>query len=563
MSENETTTNFIREEIDKDLASGRYKTVHTRFPPEPNGYLHIGHTKAIIIDYGTAEDYGGLYNLRFDDTNPTKEDVEYVDAIKDDIRWLGFDWEDREFYASDYFDQLYEYAIQLIKAGLAYVDDLSADEIREYRGTLTEPGKASPHRERSVEENLELFERMKNGEFAEGERVLRARIDMASPNMNMRDPIMYRILYARHHRTGDKWCIYPTYDWAHGQSDSIEGITHSLCSLEFENHRPLYEWFIEKLGIFPSRQIEFARLNMTYTMMSKRKLRRLVEEGLVEGWDDPRMPTIQALRRRGYRREAIHAFIERVGVAKTNSVIDYALLEHTVREDLDPIVPRVMAVLHPLKLVIENFPADQVEEFDVDYYRHDGDRHESRKVPLTREVYIERDDFMIDPPKKYFRLAPGQEVRLMNACLVTCTDYKVDEETGDVTEVTCTYDPESLGGQAPDGRRVKGTLHWVSAEKAIEVEVRIYDKLFTVEAPDDTEEGEDFTDFLNHDSLETITDAKLEPSLADAEPGSRFQFMRQGFYYIDPVATEKEGHPIYNQTVALRDSWAKIQAKQK
>ncbi|MBN2501288.1 MAG: glutamine--tRNA ligase/YqeY domain fusion protein [Anaerolineales bacterium] len=563
MSENETTTNFIREEIDKDLASGRYKTVHTRFPPEPNGYLHIGHTKAIIIDYGTAEDYGGLYNLRFDDTNPTKEDVEYVDAIKDDIRWLGFDWEDREFYASDYFDQLYEYAVQLIKAGLAYVDDLSADEIREYRGTLTEPGKESPHRERTVEENLDLFERMKNGEFAEGERVLRAKIDMASPIINMRDPVMYRILYTRHHRTGDKWCIYPTYDWAHGQSDSIEGITHSLCSLEFENHRPLYEWFIEKLDIFPSRQIEFARLNMTYTMMSKRKLRRLVEEGLVEGWDDPRMPTIQALRRRGYRREAVHAFIERVGVAKTNSVIDYALLEHTVREDLDPIVPRVMAVLHPLKLVIENFPADQVEEFDVDYYRHDNDKHETRKVPLTREVYIERDDFMIDPPKKFFRLAPGREVRLMNACLVTCTDYKVDEKTGEVSEVICTYDPESLGGQAPDGRRVKGTLHWVSAEKAIDGEVRIYDKLFTVEAPDDTEEGEDFTDFLNHDSLETITDAKLEPSLADAEPGSRFQFMRQGFYYIDPVATEKEGHPIYNQTVALRDSWAKIQAKQK
>jgi glutaminyl-tRNA synthetase len=379
----------------------------------------------------------------------------------------------------------------------------------------------------------------------------------------MRDPVMYRILYTHHHRTGDKWCIYPTYDWAHGQSDSIEGITHSLCSLEFENHRPLYEWFIEKLGIFPSRQIEFARLHMTYTMMSKRKLRRLVEEGLVEGWDDPRMPTIQALRRRGYRREAIHAFIERVGVAKTNSVIDYALLEHTVREDLDPIVPRVMAVLHPLKLVIENFPADQVEEFDVDYYRHDNDKHETRKVPLTREVYIERDDFMIDPPKKFFRLAPGREVRLMNACLVTCTDYKVDEETGEVNEVICTYDPESLGGQAPDGRRVKGTLHWVSAAKAIDGEVRIYDKLFTVEAPDDTEEGEDFTDFLNHDSLETITDAKLESSLADAEPGSRFQFMRQGFYYIDPVATEMEGHPIYNQTVALRDSWAKIQAKQK
>jgi glutaminyl-tRNA synthetase len=563
MTENEKSTNFIRQIIDKDNKSNKYGgRVHTRFPPEPNGYLHIGHAKSICLNFGIAEDYGGLYNLRFDDTNPTKENLEYVEAIKRDIRWLGFDWEDREYYASDYFEQLYKYAIELIQQGKAYVDDLSADEIREYRGTLTKPGTESPFRNRSVEENLNLFERMKNGEFEEGSRVLRAKIDMKSPNLNLRDPVMYRILYATHHRTGDTWCIYPMYDWAHGQSDSIEGITHSICTLEFEDHRPLYNWFLDNLEIHHSQQIEFARLNLSYTLMSKRKLLRLVEEGHVGGWDDPRMPTLSGMRRRGYTKEAIRKFCDRIGVAKTNSVIDFSLLEHTIREDLDARSPRVMVVLNPLKVIIENFPEEHVEELEIDYYRHDPDRSETRKVPFTREVYIERKDFMIDPPRKYFRLSPGAEVRLMNACLITCTGFKTDENTGEVVEVYCQYDPDSIGGQAPDGRRVKGTLHWVSTKYGIEAEVRLYDKLFLTENPEETEEGEDFTTNINPDSLVILPKTIVEPSLVDAKPGYRYQFLRNGYFYLEPEDS-KPDKLVFNRIVALRDSWAKIKAKQK
>lgn len=554
MTDNEDTktTNFITEIIEEHNESDRFDgRVLTRFPPEPNGYLHIGHAKSICLNFGIAEQYGGKTNLRFDDTNPLKEDIEYIESIKQDVKWLGFDWNGEVLFASDYFDQLYEFAIDLIRIGKAYVDDLTADEIREYRGSLTKPGKNSPYRDRSIEENLDLFQRMRAGEFPDGSKVLRAKIDMSSPNLNMRDPIMYRILHATHHRTGDDWCIYPMYDWAHGQSDSIEGITHSICTLEFEDHRPLYDWFLDNLEIHHPQQIEFARLNLSYTLMSKRKLLRLVEENIVDGWDDPRLPTISGIRQRGVRPEAVKEFCEQIGVAKTNSVIDVALWEHTIRQDLDPICPRVMAILDPLKLVIDNFPDDETIEFDVDYYRHDGDKHETRKVPFSKELFIDRDDFMEDPPKKYFRLSPGREVRLMNACLVTCTDVVKDKD-GNVTEIHCTHDPESIGGQAPDGRRVKGTIHWVSAKHAVDATVRLYDHLFTNEDPS---EGE-LTDNVNEDSLQIVT-AKLEPALADAKPGARFQFMRKGYFYLVPEDTT-DRNLIFNRIISLRDSWAKI-----
>jgi glutaminyl-tRNA synthetase len=557
----ETSKTFIHQIIDEDIESNKFGgRIQTRFPPEPNGLLHIGHAKSICLNFGIAEEYGGKCNLRFDDTNPTKEETEYVESIIEDVKWLGFDFGERELYASDYFDQLYDFAIDLIKQGKAYVDDLSAEEIREYRGSLTEPGKDSPYRQRSVEENLDLFERMRAGEFEDGERVLRAKIDMASPNINLRDPVLYRIIKASHHRTGDKWCIYPTYDWAHGQSDSIEKITHSICTLEFEDHRPLYDWFLHNLEIFHSQQIEFARLNLTRTVMSKRKLMKIVKEGFVTGWDDPRMPTISGLRRRGYTPESIRTFCDRIGVAKANSVVDIALLEHTIREELNESTPRVMAVLNPLKVVIENYPKDKTDYFDVDYYRHDPDRSETRKVPFTREVYIERDDFMEDPPRKFFRLAPGREVRLMNACLITCVDAVKDDATGEIIEVKCTYDPESLGGQAPDGRKVKGTLHWVSAPHAIDAEIRLYDHLFLTDNPEDVEEGENFFDNINPDSLQVLSNCKLEPALAEAEPGERFQFVRKGYFFVDPVDTTK-GKIVFNRTVSLRDTWAKIQNK--
>lgn len=563
MSENEkNNSNFITEIIDEHNASGRFDNqVITRFPPEPNGYLHIGHAKSICLNFGIAERYGGRTNLRFDDTNPLKENIEYVESIQEDVKWLGFQWDGDVLYASDYFEQLYQFALELIQQGKAYVDDLSADEIRDHRGSLTEPGKNSPYRNRSVEENLDLFKRMRAGEFEDGEKVLRAKIDMSSPNLNMRDPVMYRVLRATHHRTGDEWCIYPTYDFAHGQSDSIEGITHSICTLEFEDHRPLYDWYLYNLEIHHPQQIEFARLNLSYTLMSKRKLNRLVEGGYVEGWDDPRMPTIAGIRRRGVRPEAVRDFCDRIGVAKTNSVIDYALFQHTVRQDLDPICKRVMAVLRPLKLVIDNFPEDETIELEVDYYRHDKEKSETRKVPLTKEVFIEMEDFSENPPPKYFRLAPGREVRLMNACLVTCTDF-IKDENGKIIEVHCTYDPDSIGGQAPDGRRVKGTLHWVSAEHAIESEVRMYDQLFLTEDPEAVEEGHDFTENLNPNSLEVLSGAKLEPSLALAKPGERYQFMRQGFFYLDPESSD-EGKFVFNLTVALRDSWSKMIKKDK
>jgi glutaminyl-tRNA synthetase len=558
MSENEkNNSNFITDIIDEHNASGRFDNqVITRFPPEPNGYLHIGHAKSICLNFGIAERYGGKTNLRFDDTNPLKENIEYVESIQEDVKWLGFHWDGDVLFASDYFEQLYQFALELVQQGKAYVDDLSADEIREYRGSLTEPGRNSPYRNRSVEENLDLFKKMRAGEFEDGEKVLRAKIDMSSPNLNMRDPVMYRVLKATHHRTGDDWCIYPTYDFAHGQSDSIEGITHSICTLEFEDHRPLYDWYLYNLEIHHPQQIEFARLNLSYTLMSKRKLNRLVEGGYVDGWDDPRMPTIAGIRRRGVRPEAVRDFCDRIGVAKTNSVIDYALFQHTVRQDLDPICKRVMAVLRPLKLVIDNFPEDQTIELEVDYYRHDKDKSETRKVPLTREIFIEQEDFSENPPPKYFRLTPGREVRLMNACLITCTDFEKDEN-GNVVEVHCTYDPASIGGQAPDGRRVKGTLHWVSAEHAIEASVKMYDQLFLTEDPEAVDEGHDFTENLNPDSLEILSDAKLEPSMASAKPGDRYQFLRQGYFYLDPESSH-ENNFVFNLTVALRDSWSKI-----
>ncbi len=552
-----TGRHFIEEAIDADLAAGRFDHVHTRFPPEPNGRLHIGHAKAISIDFGMAQKYGGKCNLRFDDTNPTKEETEYVDAIKEDIRWLGYDWEDREYYASGYFEQLYQWAIQLIKAGKAYVDDLDADKVREYRGTLTQPGRESPHRGRSNDENLDLFERMRAGEFPDGSRTLRAKIDMASPNLNMRDPVMYRIMRAHHHRTCDKWCIYPTYDYAHGQSDSLEGITHSLCSLEFEDHRPLYEWFIRELGIFPSRQIEFARLNLTYTVMSKRRLLDMVEQGVVRDWDDPRMPTLSGMRRRGFPPEAIREFLKRVGVAKADTVIDYELLEHCVREDLNKRVSRVMAVLRPLKVVIENYAEGQTEEFDAVNNPEDAGAG-TRKVPFSRVLYIEQDDFREVPPPKYFRLTPGREVRLRAAYFIKCTSV-VKDQTGAVTELRCTYDPATRGGDAPDGRKVKATIHWVSAAHAVDAEVRLYDHLFLKPDPDDAPEGMDWKSNLNPKSLETLTGCKLEPSLAGAKSGDRFQFERLGYFCADPDSNP--GRPVFNRTTTLRDEWARIQKK--
>jgi glutaminyl-tRNA synthetase len=559
VTEPETTSkDFIREAVEEDLRTGRYDHVHTRFPPEPNGYLHIGHAKAISITYGIAEDYGGLYNLRFDDTNPVKEEVEYVDAIMEDIRWLGFDWKDRLFYTSDYFEQLYDYAVLLIEKGLAYVDDLSPDEIRQYRGTLTEPGRNSPYRDHSVAENLDLFARMRAGEFPDEARVLRAKIDMQAPNMNMRDPVMYRILHAEHHRTGDAWCIYPMYDYSHPICDAIEGITHSLCSLEYEDHRPLYDWFLEQLGVWenPPRQIEFARYGLTYTVVSKRKLRRLVEEGHVRDWDDPRMPTLSAMRRRGYTPQAIRAFCDEVGVSKTNTAIDIAFLEHVVRDDLNERCNRRMGVLRPLKLVIDNYPEGQVEEIEAINHPLDPERG-TRKLPFSRELYIERDDFMEEPVRKFYRLAPGREVRLRYAYFVTCTDV-VKDDAGEVTEVHCTYDPATRGGDAPDGRKVKGTLHWVSAAHAVDAEVRLYDRLFTNENPE--EDVEDFTVNINPDSLEVLTGCKLEPSLAGAAVGSRYQFERQGYFCVDP---DSDGAKlVFTETVSLRDTWAKIQAQQ-
>ncbi|MCB9784098.1 MAG: glutamine--tRNA ligase/YqeY domain fusion protein [Candidatus Omnitrophica bacterium] len=555
----EPPKNFIREIIEKDLAEGKHDgRVQTRFPPEPNGYLHIGHAKSICLNFGVANQYGGKCNLRFDDTNPSKEEEEYVESIKEDIRWLGFDWEDREYYASDYFDQLYEWAVQLIKEGKAYICDLSGDEIREYRGTLKEPGKNSPYRERSVEENLDLFERMKNGEFENGARVLRAKIDMASPNLNMRDPVMYRILKAHHHRTGDKWQIYPTYDFTHGQSDSIEKITHSICTLEFADHRPLYDWYIEQLGIFPSKQYEFARLNLTYMLMSKRKLLALVQGGYVDGWNDPRMPTLSGMRRRGYTPEAIRAFCEKVGVAKTNSVVEFQLLEHFLREDLNKRALRAMAVLDPLKVVITNYPEDQVEELEA-VNNPEDESAGTRKVPFSRVIYIERDDFMEDPPKKFFRLAPGQEVRLRYAYFLTCNEVIKNEATGEVEELRCTIDPASRGGNSPDGRKVKGTIHWVAAGQAIEAEVRLYDHLFTKPNPSEVDESGEFLANLNPDSLRKVT-AMLEPSLLEAKPGVPYQFERNAYFCVDSVDSTPE-HLVFNRTVTLRDSWAKIASK--
>ncbi len=551
-------SNFIRDIILDDLKTNKYAgRVQTRFPPEPNGYLHIGHAKAICLDFGLADEFGGHTNLRFDDTNPEKEETEYVDSIMSDVKWLGFNW-DGLFYASDYFDQLYEWALKLIRDGKAYVDDLSAEEIRKYRGTLTEPGKDSPHRNRSVEENLDLFQRMKAGEFPDGSRVLRAKIDMASPNLNMRDPVMYRILHAEHHRTGNKWCIYPMYDYAHGQSDSLEKVTHSMCTLEFEDHRPLYNWFIQQLGIFPSQQIEFDRLNLTHTLLSKRKLRQLVQEGRVRGWDDPRMPTLSGIRRRGYTPEAIRNFIGSIGVSKTTGSIELAMLEHFVREDLNKRAARVMGVLRPLKVVIDNYPENQVEEMDAVNNPEDPTAG-SRKVPFSRVLYIEHDDFREVPPPKYFRLSPGREVRLRYGYFVTCTSV-VKNDKGEVVEVHCSYDPATRGGNAPDGRKVKATIHWVSAAHAVDAEVRIYENLFSKADPSDVEEGQDVLDNLNPNSLEVITDAKLEPSLGNAAVGARYQFERLGYFCVD--ADSKPGKPVFNRTIALKDTWAKLERKQ-
>jgi len=559
-NDSDRPSDFIRDIIKEDLRTNRFDgRVHTRFPPEPNGYLHIGHAKAIRIDYGIAEEFGGLYNLRFDDTNPVKEEEEYVDAIMEDIRWLGFDWEDRLFFASDYFEQLYQWAVQLIKDGKAYVDSLSPEEIKEYRGAFGQPGKNSPYRDRSVEENLDLFEQMRAGEFEDGAHVLRAKIDMTSGNMNLRDPVMYRILHATHHRTGDEWCIYPMYDWAHGQSDSIEGITHSLCSLEYEDHRPLYDWFLDQLGIYHPRQIEFARLFLNYTVLSKRRLVRMVKEGHVNGWDDPRMPTLAGMRRRGYTPEAIRDFCDRIGVAKTGSIADIALLEHCIREDLNKRAPRVFGVLHPLKVVIVNYPEDLVEEMECINNPEDASMG-TRKVPFSRVLYVEREDFREDPPKKWFRLAPGREVRLRYAYYVTCVDVVKDEQ-GEVVELHCTYDPETRGGWSSDGRKVRGALHWVSAAHALEAEVRLYDRLFSKSNPLDVEEGVDFTASLNLNSLETLTSCRVEPSLAGAAPGSTHQFERQGYFCVDPDSTN--GKLVFNRTVSLRDTWAKIEKARK
>jgi glutaminyl-tRNA synthetase len=553
---------FIRTIIDEDRTAGKNEgRVHTRFPPEPNGYLHIGHAKSICLNFGIAAEYTGLCNLRFDDTNPIKEEIEYIESIKEDIRWLGFDWENRECYASDYFDQLHKWAVQLIKKEKAFVCDLNADEIREHRGTLTQPGKNSPFRDRPIEENLDLFARMKNGDFPDGSRTLRAKIDMASPNLNMRDPVMYRILRASHHRTGDNWCIYPTYDWAHGQSDSIEGITHSICTLEFEDHRPLYDWYLKELAAFHPQQIEFARLNLTYTVMSKRKLRELVVLGHVRGWNDPRMPTISGMRHRGYTPEAIRDFCDRIGIAKNESTADIALLEHCLREDLNMRAPRVMAVLQPIKVFIDNYPENEVEWLDAENNPEDQSMG-SRKIPFSRILYIEREDFLEDPPKKFFRLAPGREVRLKHAYYITCTKVVKDNKSGEIRELHCTYDPETRGGWSNDGRRVMGTLHWVSAEHAVSAEVRLYNYLFTKENPMENTEGRDIKDFLNPESLKILSDCQLEPSLKEAKPGSRFQFLRQGYFCVDAEDSSKN-KLVFNRTVPLRDTWAKIRKAQK
>jgi glutaminyl-tRNA synthetase len=556
-----TPDDFIRDIVRQDLLTNKFGgRVHTRFPPEPNGYLHIGHAKAIWISFSIAEEFSGLNNLRFDDTDPSKEEQKYVDAIIRDIHWLGWDWGDRLYFASDYFEQMYEYAVQLIKKGKAYVDELSPDEIREYRGTLTEPGKPSPYRERPAEENLDLFKRMRAGEFPDGSYVLRAKINMASPNMNMRDPVMYRILHAIHPHTGDKWCIYPMYDWAHGIEDSIEGITHSLCSLEFEDHRLLYDWFLDELGIYHPQQIEFGRYSLSYTVTSKRVLRPLVETGRLSGWDDPRLPTISGLRRRGYTPEAIKVFCESSGVARANSTIDIAFLEYCLREDLNKRSPRVMGVLHPLRLVIDNYPENKVEEFDAVNNPEDPGAG-TRKVPFSKVLYIEQEDFREVPLPKYYRLAPGREVRLRYAYLVTCVGVKKDERSGEIIEVHCTYDPATRGGDTPDGRRVQSTLHWVSAAHALEAEARLYDHLFTKENPMDVEEGADYKDYLNPKSLEILKSCCVEPSLANAPSGSLYQFERLGYFCVDPDTSPKK--LVFNRTVSLRDTWAKIQKQQK
>jgi len=567
-TESPAPSNFIREIILDDLETNKYGgRVHTRFPPEPNGYLHIGHAKSININFGFANEFGGKCNLRFDDTNPSKEETEYVDSIIEDAHWLGGDW---DFYASDYFDQLYEWAVQLIKSGKAYACDLSADEVRKQRGTLTEPGQESPYRNRSVEESLALFERMKAGEFPDGSRTLRAKIDMASPNLNLRDPIMYRILHESHHRTGDKWCIYPMYDFAHGQSDSIERITHSICTLEFEDHRPLYDWYVEQLGIYHPQQIEFDRLNLTYTLLSKRRLLSLVQQKHVSGWDDPRMPTICGLRRRGYTSEAIRNFCRRVGVSKTNGTTELGLLEYFLREDLNKRAARVMAVLRPLRVVIDNYPEGQVEQMEAVNNPEDPAAG-TRNVPFSRMLYIEQDDFREDPPKQYFRLSPGREVRLRYAYFVTCTAVVKDEKSGEVVEIHCTYDPATRGGNAPDGRKVKSTIHWVSAAHAIDAEVRLYDTLFSCENPNDVPDGQEFTVNLNPNSLEVLANCKLEPSLRGAKPADRYQFERLGYFCVDPdtttatpsVSAGTADKLVFNRTVALRDTWAKIEKKSK
>ena len=558
--DSESSTHFIQNIIEEDLKSGKNDgRVHTRFPPEPNGYLHIGHAKSICLNFGLASQYSGKCNLRFDDTNPSKEEEEYVKAIKEDVRWLGFDWEERLYYASENFDQLYEYAVQLIKKGKAYVDALNPEQIREYRGTLSEPGRDSPYRDRPVEENLDLFERMQASEFAEGERVLRAKIDMASGNLNLRDPVMYRILKLAHHRTGDKWCIYPMYDFTHGQSDSLERITHSICTLEFEDHRPLYDWFLKELDIYRPQQIEFARLNLNYTLLSKRKLLQLVEEGHVNGWNDPRMPTLSGMRRRGYPPEAIRDFCERIGVSKSNSTVDFALLEHCVRENLNRTAPRVMVVIRPLKVVIENYPEDQMEDLTAENNPEDPSAG-SRKIPFSQVLYVERDDFMEDPPKKFFRLAPGREVRLKHAYIIKCERVIKDEKTGEVLELRCTYDPETKSGSSQEGRKVKGTLHWLTAAHAQRAKVRLYNHLFLKENPVDEKEYPDLKSSLNPDSLEIVQDAFIEPFLKDAVGGDRFQFLRLGYFCVDNECSTP-GVPVFNRTVTLRDTWAKITKK--
>ena len=558
ISKENSPANFIESIINDDLQSGKHDgRVHTRFPPEPNGFLHIGHAKSICLNFGLAEKYdGGLCNLRFDDTNPLKEEDEYVKSIIEDVKWLGFGWEDRLYYASDYFDQLFNYAVQLLQAGKAFVCDLTADEIKSYRGTLTEPGKDSPFRNRSIEENHDLFMRMKSGEFLDGSRTLRAKIDMSHPNLNMRDPVIYRILHASHHRTGDTWCIYPMYDWAHGLEDSIERITHSLCTLEFEDHRPLYDWYLEQLGIYHCQQIEFARLNLNYTVMSKRMLLELVEDGIVSGWDDPRMPTISGYRRRGYTPQSIRNFVEKIGIAKRDNTVEASLLEHSVREDLNKRAPRVMAVLRPLKIVIENYPEEQTEELPA-INNPENPEEGTRNVPFSRELFIEQNDFMEDPPKKFFRLAPGREIRLRYAYFITCTQV-IKDENGHVIEVRCTYDPETKGGSAPDGRKVKGTIHWVSAKHCLDAEVRLYDRLYSV--PNPGRDG-DFKKDINIDSLQVLTDCKVEPSLKDADPSVTVQFERQGYFCVDFVDSSP-AHLIFNRTVALRDSWKKIENRQ-